>query len=186
MSLVSSSKTGYFFLPEDKRKYFKPPLGNIYRTEEEIDELISNVKNDTSIPKIITVGDITTHTLVSKSLIPDLAIIDEYVQRKQYPIVDMSKFEVLEANNPAGQITFEAWALIKETIKIDDNKMIIKITGEEDLLVLPAISETPYNSKVLYGQPNEGLVSVTVTKEVKAKIQDLLQKMVKINENYNH
>lgn len=186
MSLVDSSEIGYFFLPEHERKHFKPPLGDVYKTEEEVDVLISSLYKDITIPKIITVGDITTHTLISKSLMPNLAIIDEHVQRKQYSIVDTSKFRVLEANNPAGMITLEAWNLIRETIKLDDNKIIIKISGEEDLLVLPVISETPYNSKVLYGQPNEGLVSVTVTKEIKAKIQDLLQKMVKINENYNH
>ncbi|TET75859.1 MAG: DUF359 domain-containing protein, partial [Candidatus Heimdallarchaeota archaeon] len=65
----------------------------------------------------------------------------------------------------------------------DDIKIIIKISGEEDLLVLPAIYETPYNSKVLYGQPNEGLVVVTVTEEIKKKVKSLIQKMVKINEN---
>ena len=185
MNWVDSSEIGYFLLPEENRKYFKSPLDNIYRTDEEITNLILNLKKDKSIPKIITVGDITTNTLVSKSLIPDLAIIDEHVQRKQYSVVDLSKFQVLQANNPAGMITLEAWNLIRETLKVDDNKIIIKITGEEDLLVLPAISETPNNSKVLYGQPNEGLVSVTVTSKIKEKIQNLIQKMVKINEDYN-
>ena len=186
MKHVDSSEIGYFFLPENERKHFKQPLDILYKTESEILNLISQLKEDKSIPKIITVGDVSTNTLLENSLIPDLAIIDDFVQRKPFPLVDVSQFQVLEANNPAGIITFEAWVIIRQAIKIDDNKIIIKITGEEDLLVLPVISETPYNSKVLYGQPNEGLVSVTVTKEIKAKIQDLLQKMVKINENYNH
>jgi uncharacterized protein (UPF0218 family) len=182
---VDSSEQGYFLLPENQRKYFKQPLDVLYKTENEISNLISDLKGNKMIPKIVTIGDVTTQTLIQSSLIPDLALIDEYVQRNQSSIVDTSKFVVLEANNPAGMITVEAWNLIRQAMKIDDNKIIIKITGEEDLLVLPVISETPYNSKVLYGQPNEGIVSVTVTKEIKAKIQDLIQKMVKINENYN-
>lgn len=186
MKLLDTSTNSYFLLPENKREYFKQPLDTLYRTETEILTLISDLKNDKSIPKVITVGDVSTQTLVEGSLVPDLAIIDGFVQRKQSTIVDLSKFEVFEANNPAGTITIEAWNMIRRVIKIDDNKIIIKITGEEDLLVLPVISETPYNSKVLYGQPNEGIVSVTVTEEIKTKIQDLIQKMVKINENYNH
>jgi uncharacterized protein (UPF0218 family) len=182
---VYSSETGYFSLPEIERKHFKGPLGTLYREESEILELISQLKEDTSIPKIITVGDITTKLLIDNSLVPDLAIIDDFVQRKQSQIVDLSLFQILEATNPAGTITAEAWKTIRQAMKIDDNKIIIKITGEEDLLVLPVINETPYNSKVLYGQPNEGLVSVTVTKETKDKILNLIQKMVKINEDYN-
>jgi len=176
---------GYYFLPEEERHYFKLPLDVVYTTEKDISALISNLKKDSSIPKIITVGDVTTQNLLNKNIIPDLAIIDNHIQRKENPLVDLSFFKVVEVTNPAGTITLEAWEIIRNMIKIDDIKIIIKITGEEDLLVLPVISETPYNSKVLYGQPNEGLVSVTVTKKIKKKIQDLIEKMVKINENYN-
>ncbi len=186
MKLVDFSETGYFFLPEAERKYFKQPLDTLYKTESEVQDLMIQLKEEKSIPKIITVGDVTTQTLLENSIVPDLAIIDDYVQRKQSSLVDLSQFQVYEVKNPAGIITFEAWKMIRQAIKIDDNKIIIKITGEEDLLVLPVISETPYNSKVLYGQPNEGLVSVTVTRKIKTKIQSLIQKMVKINENYNH
>ena len=185
MKLVNSSKIGYFLLPEEERKHFKQPLDVLYKSESEILTLINHLKEDQSIPKIITVGDVCTQTLIDHSIVPDLAIIDDYVQRKKSTLVDLSHFTVLKASNPAGIITVEAWETIRQAVKIDDNKIIIKITGEEDLLVLPAISETPYNSKVLYGQPNEGLVSVTVTHKMKTKIQSLIQKMVKINENYN-
>ena len=182
---MDSSNIGYYFLPEDERTHFKQPLDILYKTESEILDCIADLKHDKSIPKIITVGHVTTQTLIENSLVPDLAIIDDYVQRKQSPMIDVSQFQVFEANNPAGIITFEAWEVIRQAIKVDDNKIIIKITGEEDLLVLPVISETPYNSKVLYGQPNEGLVSVTVTRKIKTRILNLIQKMVKINENYN-
>jgi len=185
VKFLYSSEIGYFSLPESERKHFKQPLDILYKTESDVLDLITKLKEDKSIPKIITVGDVCSQTLIENSLIPDLAIIDGYVQRKQSSLVDLSHFQVLEANNPAGIITFEAWEVVRQAIKIDDNKIIIKITGEEDLLVLPVISETPYNSKVLYGQPNEGLVGVTVTRKIKTKIQNLIQKMVKINENYN-
>lgn len=186
MKSLDTSETGYYSLPESERKQFKKPLDTLYRTESEVLSLIAQLKEDKSIPKIITVGDVSTQTLLKNALIPDLAIIDDFVQRIQSQIVDLSHFHIIELTNPAGVITFEAWNAINRALKIDDNKIIIKISGEEDLLVLPVIIETPYNSKVLYGQPNEGLVSVTVTRKIKTKIQKLIQKMVKINGNYNH
>ena len=185
MKLLDSTRVGYFLLPEKNRQHFKQPLDILYKDESEIVKLIQQLREDKFIPKIITVGDVSTQTLISNSLIPDLAIIDNFVQRKRSSIVDMSNFQIFEAKNPAGIITLEVWDIIKKVLKIDDNKIIIKITGEEDLLVLPVICESPYNSKVLYGQPNEGLVSVTVTRKIKTKIQKLIQKMVKIDEDYN-
>lgn len=183
MKLVDFFNKGYYILPEDERNYFKAPLDIILSTDEEIKDFIQVLKASQEDCKIITVGDASTQTLLNKGLIPNIAIIDERIQRNRTEIVDMSKFTVVKVNNPAGTITLEAWDMIKKVLKKDDIKIIIKISGEEDLLVLPAIYETPYNSKVLYGQPNEGLVVVTVTEEIKKKVKSLIQKMVKINEN---
>ncbi len=183
MKLVGSFNKGYYILPEDERNYFKKPLDIILSTDKEIEDFIHVLKASQEECKIITVGDVSTQTILNRGLIPNLAIIDERVQRNRSEIVDMSKFTVVEVTNPAGTITSAAWNMIQKILKQDDIKIIIKISGEEDLLVLPAIYETPYNSKVLYGQPNEGLVVVTVTEEIKKKVKNLIQKMVKINEN---
>ena len=53
----------------------------------------------------------------------------------------------------------------------------IVVTGEEDLLVLPVCVHAPQNAIVLYGQPNEGLVIVKVTQEIRNKTQQLLNLM---------
>ncbi len=172
-----------YVLPENQRKYFKEPLDELFCEKKDIENIIRQISKDESIPKIITVGDVVTETLLNSSVVPDLAIIDEQVQRKKIKKQDYSLFEQEVAENPAGSITQAAWNKINFAIKKDDNKIIIKITGEEDLLVLPAIIEAPYNSKVLYGQPNEGVVLVTVTKEMKQKAKQLLLRMVKVDEN---
>ena len=174
---------GHYILPEDTRHYFKEPLDLLLVTSEEIRDFINRMKKDQRNFKIITVGDVCTKTLLDANLIPDLAIVDEHVQRNKVAMIDITDFQVIEADNPAANITSSAWTSIQTALKMDDIKIIIKITGEEDLLVLPAIFETPYNSKVLYGQPNEGLVVVTVTEKIKEKVKNLIQKMVKINEN---
>ncbi len=176
-------KSGSYILPENQREYFKKPLGPLYETEEKIKKIISSLSEDDSITKVITVGDVTTEVLLNNKLIPDLAVVDEHVQRKRISLIDISNFEIVEAENPAGTITAKAWSEIKKALKISDIKIIIRIEGEEDLLVLPVIYEAPLNSKVLYGQPNEGLVVVTVNEEIKQKIKNLMRKMVKIDEN---
>lgn len=183
MNLLKQVKPGYYFLPKDQRKYFKNPLGKIFANEQDIIEIINVINQDCSIPKIISVGDATTHALVALSLIPDLAIIDEHIQRKRVPLLELPDVNFVEVSNPAGYITFEAWSEIIAGLKVEENKIIIKINGEEDLLVLPSILEAPLDSKVLYGQPNEGLVVVSVTEEAKYNVYELIRKMVKINED---
>ncbi len=183
MKLVEITGIGSYALPEHQRDFFKKPLDRLYRSEKEISQILSNIAKDSAIPKVISVGDVTTKLLLSNNLIPDLAIIDEYVQRKKVPMLDINSFMFREAKNPAATITREAWMEIRKAIHIFDVKFLIKIPGEEDLLVIPAVFEAPLNSKVLYGQPNEGLVVVTVNKEIKQKVQALMQKMVKTDEN---
>jgi len=53
----------------------------------------------------------------------------------------------------------------------------ITVDGEEDLLVIPVCIHAPKNSIVMYGQPNEGLVIVTITPEIRAKVQKILDVM---------
>ena len=183
MKLVDFVKKGSYFLPENQRKYFKQPLDILYSDPLEISQIIKKISKDTIVPKIISVGDVATQTLFYNSVKPDLAVIDEKVQRKKIEPSEYLGFEIRNAENPAGSITKEAWSEIQRAIKYDENRIIIKISGEEDLLVFPVILEAPYNSKVLYGQPNEGLVIVTITKEVKNKANMLMLKMVKANEN---
>jgi uncharacterized protein (UPF0218 family) len=172
-------KTSSYILPKEERSHFKTPLGKLYKTDSEIEELINTLKLDKNISKIITVGDETTRVILNYSLVPDLAIIDGHIKRKKVELVNFSHFECKEAVNFAGTISQSAWNTIKSSLKMSDTKTIIKITGEEDLLVFPAILESPLGSKVLYGQPNEGLVEVTITLEKKHNVLKLLQKMVK-------
>ena len=53
----------------------------------------------------------------------------------------------------------------------------ISVNGEEDLLVIPVCIYAPENAIILYGQPNEGLVIVKITSEIRNKTQKLLDLM---------
>ncbi len=183
MNLLNQVKPGSYFLPQNQRQYFKNPLGQIIKNRQDIINLINKLSRDDSTPKVITVGDVTTQVFVELSFIPDIAIIDEHVQRERVPLLEIENVSVVETSNQAGYIMQNAWIEIINSLKVEDNKVIIKIIGEEDLLVLPTILEAPLDSKVLYGQPNEGLVVVSVTEKVKQSVCELIRKMVKINED---
>jgi uncharacterized protein (UPF0218 family) len=79
------------------------------------------------------------------------------------------------AKNPAGGITIEAWHAIKRAL--GDREAVVVVDGEEDLLALPAIVESPDNAFVVYGQPSQGLVVVTATPAIRAQIRTWLDNM---------
>ena len=53
----------------------------------------------------------------------------------------------------------------------------LNVNGEEDLLVIPVCIHAPENAVVMYGQPNEGLVIIKITPEIRNKTQTLLDSM---------
>ena len=66
--------------------------------------------------------------------------------------------------------------MIKKAFTLQ-NPVRLFVNGEEDLLVLPACIHAPENAVVLYGQPNQGLVIVRITPEIRNKAQRLLDLM---------
>ncbi len=69
----------------------------------------------------------------------------------------------------------EAWQIVKRAI--GGREAVIYVEGEEDLLVLPVILEAPNNAFVVYGQPSQGLVVVTVTPSKKREVADMMDRM---------
>lgn len=62
----------------------------------------------------------------------------------------------------------------------------IVVNGEEDLLTLPAILLASPKSCVIYGQPNEGLVALLPTHELKTRILYLLKQFKPIDPPSNN
>ena len=175
------------FLKTSKRRYLKKPLG----------KLITGLKNNFSwagvktmknyqknkFPLIISVGDITTQTLSQYQLPINLAIVDFRSQRKKinfnlhHNLQKKSQF-IFKAENKPATISLSAITKIKQAlIQIKKQKQaILKITGEEDLLVLPAILLAPLQTVIFYGQPNQGIVQIIITEKIKEKAVSLLKK----------
>jgi len=162
-------------LPDDLRDQLKNPLGNLVSDNDPNKENI--IKKIPAESVIITVGDRTTENMLQLGLKPQIQIIDGLEKRNQRTVpVDDTINTNLSCKNPPGEITEESIQVIQKAFSCE-SPVRITVDGEEDLLVLPVCIHAPKNSIVMYGQPNEGLVIVTITPEIRAKVQKILDAM---------
>ena len=162
-------------LPDDLRDQLKNPLGNLISDNDPNKENI--IKEISAESVLITVGDRTTENMLQLGLKPQIQIIDGLEKRnKRLVPADDTINTNLSCKNPSGEITEESIQVIQKAFSCEP-PIRITVDGEEDLLVLPVCMFAPENSVVMYGQPNEGLVIVHVTPEIKAKVQKILDAM---------
>ncbi len=162
-------------LPENLREQLKIPLGILIPDNQTSKENILNQIPENSF--VITVGDATTEKLQSYGIIPSLQIVDAQEKRiKREPPLANNVSTNLSCQNPAGEITEQSIETIKQAITSKPPVRII-VDGEEDLLVIPVCIYAPENTIIMYGQPNEGLVVITVNEEIKKKTKSILEAM---------
>ena len=162
-------------LPDTLREQLKIPLGLLLLESDANKKNIQKHISENSF--IITVGDRTTEKMIEFGLIPSLQIIDGQEKRIKRDIP--KSFDIsttLTCENPAAEITDQSIETIKKAF-VSKTPVRITVNGEEDLLVLPVCIYAPENSVVMYGQPNEGLVIVKITPEIRNKTQTLLDLM---------
>ena len=162
-------------LPDDLRDQLKTPLGNLIGDNDPNKENI--IKKISAESILITVGDRTTENMLQLGLKPQIQIIDGIEKRnKRIVLTDDAISTSLSCRNPSGEITEESIQVIQKAFSCKP-PVRITVDGEEDLLVIPVCIYAPENSIVMYGQPNEGLVIVTITPEIRAKVQKILDVM---------
>lgn len=153
-----------FPLPLELRLELKSPIGKLYKNQEVTRELIERLAKSAFS---VCVGDRTSQRMNELGFSPNLEIIDMKEQRstRLNPILERKRLTIDAVNEP-GTISVEslkALDLCLERLKTDPNTSIrILIDGEEDLLVLPVVAFFPQGSVVFYGQPNQGLVAVSI------------------------
>ncbi len=161
-------------LPDSLRDQLKITLG-ILLSENQADK--TNIKKHLlENSYIITVGDRTTEKMIEFGLIPSLQIIDSQEKRSKREPPKLANATELTVDNPAAEITSQSIAIIQQAFTMEP-PVRINVNGEEDLLVIPVCIYAPENAVVLYGQPNEGLVIVKITPEIRNKTQKLLDLM---------
>jgi uncharacterized protein (UPF0218 family) len=125
---------------------------------------------------VISVGDVVSRNLIEYGVPLNVLIVDNQVMREAIQPIAADADQTLYAENPAGTITEAAWVAIRSAVKQKGQTRIV-VDGEEDLLTIPVVLSAPENALVVYGQPHEGLVVVTVTNETKEMMQRFVDEM---------
>ena len=154
-----------FILPEEHRKLFQEPFGELYLNIDALLPLITG-----SI--IYAVGDVVTHNLQKRGISPAIAVIDGHTMR--LPCTRMPEYhgECIRVINPAGTLTDDLIHALDYAVMHPPATVLVD--GEEDLAVIPLVMAAPVGAIVLYGQPHEGVVLRTVNPEAKETARNLL------------
>jgi len=154
----------------------KAPLGQLLRgppteTMPKLKILVQQSKPS----KVTTVGDVVSRETLAAGINVGLRIVDQMTLRKRISPVEIKAERTYRVKNPAGVITSEAWDAIRQALK--EREAVIFVDGEEDLLAIPAVLESPDNALVVYGQPSEGLVVVIASPEKKSEVRKIVSRM---------
>jgi uncharacterized protein (UPF0218 family) len=126
-------------------------------------------------PKITTVGDVVSRETLATGIEVDLRIVDQMTLRKSINPIEIKAERTYRVRNPAGVITRQAWDAIRDALL--HREAVIFVDGEEDLLAIPAILESPDNAFIVYGQPSQGLVVVTASPATKHEVKEMMSRM---------
>ena len=167
---------------------FRPRPADIQRMKEPLGRLLlgspaqtmwalSSIVSQTHPRKVVAVGDIVSRETLLAGIMVNLRILDHISMRRPTAAFNLKVRKTYRVKNPAGVIMLEAWETIKRAMK--DEEALIIVEGEEDLLALPCIVESPSDSLVLYGQPSKGLVIVDTNSEVREEARLILGRMTR-------
>jgi uncharacterized protein (UPF0218 family) len=169
-----------YCLTEKARIRLKHPIGTLILgpPKHTIKVLHEAIKRE-SPPKVYMIGDYITINALKYDVQADLYVIDNKIMRKPVKATLPINRTIVQTKNPPGIITSEAWDLMQQIIK--DERILVIVEGEEDLLALPIIKFAPLHAFVVYGQPHVGLVLVRVTEAKKKQIDNILNMMERIS-----
>ena len=157
-------------LPAAHREKFKDPLGEIWTDTASLLESIEST--------VITIGDVVSYHSYEAGRTPDVAVVDGRTKRTSVDpaieaTIERADVNRLTAVNPPGTLTVSLIEALEAAIDEEAAVQII-VDGEEDLAAIPAILLAPDGSAVLYGQPDEGVVHVTVNADARERAIELI------------
>lgn len=181
--IISSSGENYwnflkgqnFELPDNLRKIFSKPHGELYNT---VDVFLKSAQGE---KLLIAVGDETVKKINKiKGYSANLSIVDFKVKRKlKFSNLGQLGFDEninkISVINPQATINNSLNLAIYSFFR-EPTRRVVLVDGEEDLAVVPCVLLAPLGTLVLYGQPDQGVVAIIVTDEVKAKFFKYLKK----------
>ncbi len=174
-----------YFLPSDLRETLQKPFSDLV---VDFPKWVERTVLDSAT--LITVGDAITKHSNNLSLGQRLSVVDHMIARKPQEkdvrsLGFLGNEQIIPVKNPAGSLTKDVFdAVFTYFSKMPKARTIMEVSGEEDLVVLPIILFAPIGYTILYGQPNQGVVVVEVTKKTKQKAASLLANFSLENASY--
>ena len=165
---------------------FRPSQSDLVRLKTPLGKLLTGTPAETMLKlkaliqqnkpsKVTTVGDVVSLETLTSGIQVNLRIVDQMTLRKSINPVEIKAERTYRVRNPAGVVTKEAWDAVKEALQ--HTEAVIYVDGEEDLLAIPAILESPDKAFIVYGQPSRGVVVVTASSEVKHEVREMMNRM---------
>lgn len=160
-------------LPEQHRHLFADPIGDLLHEDDvDVNRIVGIVDG---VAAVVTVGDRTTEKILTYGITPDIQIVDGMEQRgRRTP--PGGKIRTISCANPPAHITGEAVSAIISAYATDVPTRIL-VSGEEDLLLVPALVHAPDGAVLMYGQPGEGIVVVRADETSRERARLLMSMM---------
>ena len=164
------------------RSELSRPLGDLVAGSQiDLGQILGKFIEEHNPTKVILVGDSVSRQATQSRVAPDVLVIDNLEKRQTAASHSYPKLRVIKARNRPGRIEDGARVAVERAIRGDAD--LVEVDGEEDLLAIVAVLAAPIGSLVVYGQPNEGVVLVTVTADSKARARNILDKMDRVNDS---
>ncbi len=132
--------------------------------------------------KIIVVGDVALSNLCKAGAKIDLGFSDLKTMRKKAfssaKQLGFSHSVELKVRNPRSRVSRSLARATMRAMQFE-KPALVRVTGEEDLAVLPSVLFAPLGSAIIYGQPSQGLVLVWVGEKEKEKIAKLVSRFAR-------
>lgn len=160
-------------LPPHITQRFQLPQGPVVTTARAL-----------SAAPIFLVGDIVTETFIQNHWPFTAAFFDQRNQRQSYLSSALANHpgfaDAVCLPNPAGQLSSELVAWLQAFChRVGEQPhqatRLVRIEGEEDLVTVAAVLLAPLGTQIYYGQPQQGMVELVVTEELKARFARLLR-----------
>ncbi|MEB3765335.1 MAG: DUF359 domain-containing protein [Desulfurococcales archaeon] len=142
---------------------------------------------DLKAPTIVCVGDVVSSyciRIAKKYNGKLILLVDGKTRRTQHlGILEAKGIKRVKVKNPQSTIAVNVYDLLCSLLSThQDERVIIEVQGEEDMLALPAIACSPTGGIVVYGIPGKGATIIRVNKwisyEARSRFLSLVPKLV--------
>lgn len=121
------------------------------------------------------VGDNSLETFIENGWPYHLGVFDHKRARQTVTSDVIDQLPVTErVDNPPGSISHHLVAALQKSIATSTLNQHLRVNGEEDLAAVALVLLLPLNHHIFYGQPDQGIVQLTVTETSKARVRAIL------------